>query len=414
MKIALVNDKYIHHEGGGAQESVRILAESLAARGHQASVWATTYRPGQGKTSEIHANVKVTFLPIANVYWPHGRRPSLLKPLWHAIDAHNPIMAQRIGQLLDEEKPDILHTNILAGFSTAIWAEAARRNISVVHTVRDYYLTCPKGTRFQNGAECVSTCTSCRLYSLPKRHATRHVDAFVSISGHLAREHMMDSPIREVIHNSYKAGGILPPKADTGGLKVGFLGRLFETKGIELLIDAVRQTDSAHLYLAGNGSPGYEEGLRQLAPSRATFLGTVPPRILFEKIDVLAVPSLWHEPFGRVAIEAMAWGIPVIASLRGGLPEIVQPGVNGWLFEPNEKDSLARFLRSLNPETCRSMREACLERSRAFLPEVITARYEQLYGRVLLYRRAKVNPGELKGLSSFSSISSTSTPPQSV
>jgi glycosyltransferase involved in cell wall biosynthesis len=411
MKIALVNDKYIHHEGGGAQESVRILAESLAARGHQVSVWATTYRPDQGRTCEIHAKVKVTFLPIANVYWPHGKRPGWLKPLWHAVDAHNPVMARRVGQLLDEERPDILHTNILAGFSPAIWAEASRRNIPVVHTMRDYYLTCPKGARFQNGAECGATCTSCQIYSLPKKLASQHVDAFVSISAHLAGQHRVDSPIREVIHNSYQAEGTLPPKTDRTGLKVGFLGRLFETKGIELLIDAVRQTDAAHLYLAGNGSPSYVEGLRHLAPSRTTFLGTVPPRNLFEKIDVLAVPSLWHEPFGRVAIEAMAWGIPVIASQRGGLPEIVQPGVNGWLFEPNKRDSLTRFLRSLNPETCRAMREACLERSRAFLPEVITAQYEQLYGRVLLYRQAKLNPSELKSMSSLAGITSTPIQP---
>jgi glycosyltransferase involved in cell wall biosynthesis len=396
MKIALVNDKYLHHEGGGAQESVRILAESLATRGHRVSVWATTYQPKQKRTTEIHAGVNVTFLPVANVYWPHGRRPKVLKPIWHAIDAHNPVMARRIGQLLDEEMPDILHTNILAGFSTAIWAEASRRRIPVVHTVRDYYLICPKGARFKDGTECASACASCRIYSLPKKQATRHVDAVVSISRHLANHHVVDSPIREVIHNGYQAAGTLPPRTEAGGLKVGFLGRLFETKGIELLIDAVGRTDAAHLYIAGSGLPGYVEDLRKLAPARTTFLGTVPPRRLFEKIDVLAVPSLWHEPFGRVAIEAMAWGIPVIASRRGGLPEIIQPGVNGWLFAPDEADSLSRFLHSLNPETCRSMRAACLERARAFLPEVITAQYEKLYQRVLLHRQAQMSPGESK------------------
>jgi glycosyltransferase involved in cell wall biosynthesis len=383
MKIALVNDKYIHHEGGGAQESVRILAESLAARGHQVSVWATTYRANQGRTTEVHANVQVTFLPVANVYWPHGKRPALLKPLWHAIDAYNPVMARRVGQLLDEERPDILHTNILAGFSTAIWAEASRRNIPVVHTLRDYYLTCPKGARFKDGAECGTSCASCWHYSLPKKHATKHVDALVAISRHLLRSHAIAAPIREIIHNSYKAEGTLPLRSDEGGLKIGFLGRLFETKGLELLIDAVRHTDSAHLYLAGKGSADYEDGLRQRATSRATFLGTVAPRSLFEKIDVLVVPSLWHEPFGRVAIEAMAWGIPVIASKRGGLPEIVQHGMNGWLFEPDEKDTLTQILRTLNPKNCRYKRDACLERSRAFLPEVITAQYERLYDRVL-------------------------------
>jgi glycosyltransferase involved in cell wall biosynthesis len=262
--------------------------------------------------------------------------------------------------------------------------------------VRDYYLVCPKGARFKDGADCASTCASCRLYSLPKKRATRHVDAVVSISRHLASHHVVESPIREVIHNGYRAAGTLPPRTDAGGLQVGFLGRLFETKGIELLIDAVRQAGSAHLYIAGSGLPGYVDGLRKLAPAHTTFLGTVSPKRLFEKIDVLAVPSLWHEPFGRVAIEAMAWGIPVIASRRGGLPEIVQPGVSGWLFEPDEAGSLSRFLRSLNPETCRSMREACLERARAFLPEVITARYEKLYDRVLLRRQEQISAGESK------------------
>jgi glycosyltransferase involved in cell wall biosynthesis len=391
MKIALVNDKYIHHEGGGAQESVRILAESLAIRGHDVSVYATTYQPDQVKFTEVHANVRVTFLPVANVYWPHGKRPAYLKPLWHAIDAHNPIMARRVGQLLDEERPDILHTNILAGFSPSVWAEASRRNIPVVHTLRDYYLTCPKGARFEKGTECRTSCTACWHYSIPKMHATRHVDAMVAISRHLLRAHSIASPIREVIHNSYQAQGALPAKSGEGPLKAGFLGRLFETKGIELLIDAVRQTDSAHLYLAGKGSPAYMESLRQRTPACTTFLGTVPPRILFEKIDVLVVPSLWHEPFGRVAIEAMAWGIPVIASRRGGLPEIVQDGINGWLFEPNETDSLSQFLRALTPETCRSKREACLRRARAFLPEVITVQYEQLYDRVLFQRETQMS-----------------------
>jgi glycosyltransferase involved in cell wall biosynthesis len=389
MKIALVNDKYIHHDGGGAQESVRILAESLASRGHQVSVWATTYLPNQKITTEVHAGVRVTFLPIANVYWPHGARPTLLKPLWHAIDSHNPIMARRVGQLLDEERPDILHTNILAGFSPAIWAEASRRGIPVVHTLRDYYLVCPKGARFKNGTECGSPCAACRVYNVAKKRALRHVDAFVSISRHLSRNHRLVSPIREVIHNSYRAEGTLPPKKDKGPLQVGYLGRLFETKGIELLIDAVQQTKSAHLYIAGKGVPDYVAGLRRMAPSRTTFLGTVPPRSLFEKIDVLVVPSLWHEPFGRVAIEAMAWGIPVVASLRGGLLEIIRHSVNGWLFEPNDPGKLAQILRMLTPKICHSRREACLQRARLFLPEVITEQYERLYDRVLLHRQTQ-------------------------
>jgi glycosyltransferase involved in cell wall biosynthesis len=389
MKIALINDKYIHHEGGGAQESVRILAETLVRHGHQVSVWATTYEEKQQRTTEMHAGVRVTFLPVKNVYWPHQKRPGPLKPLWHAIDSHNPLMARQVATLLDEEQPDLLHTNILAGFSPAVWAEAARRGVPVVHTLRDYYLNCPRGSMFKSGTDCPTSCTTCRIYSAPKHAALRHVDALVGISRHLLAAHhysedLGPAPVREVIHNSYAAAGELAPKAPSSRLRVGYLGRLCHTKGIELLLDAAAQVGSCDLFIAGKGDPGYEASLRARAGGNVTFLGVVPPRELFEKIDVLVAPSLWHEPFGRVAIEALAWGVPVIASRRGGLPEIVHDdGATGFLFEPDEKGSLVKILRSLTGKACADRRDACLQRARDFLPEEMARRYEQLYIRLL-------------------------------
>jgi len=66
--------------------------------------------------------------------------------------------------------------------------------------------------------------------------------------------------------------------------------------------------------------------------------------------DLVVVPSREPEPFGRVAIEAMSFGVPVIAANHGGLSEIVEDGRSGYLFEPNSADSLAqaleKFLRS--------------------------------------------------------------------
>ena len=154
-----------------------------------------------------------------------------------------------------------------------------------------------------------------------------------------------------------------------------------------MLIDAVTRglDDSARLLLAGAGEPDYERGLRDRCagvPGKVTFLGVVPPRELFEQIDVLAVPSLWREPFGRIVIEANAWGIPVVASRRGGLPEIVDDGVTGFLFDPDHEEELARTLRGLTPARCAAMRDACLDKARVFLPETIAGRYEALYRRV--------------------------------
>jgi glycosyltransferase involved in cell wall biosynthesis len=176
-------------------------------------------------------------------------------------------------------------------------------------------------------------------------------------------------------------------------LRVGYLGRLCPTKGIELLLESIRDAARTQLFIAGKGEAAYEAALRQQANRRTTFLGVVPPRALFEKIDVLVAPSLWHEPFGRIAIEALAWGVPVIASRRGGLPEILEHGGTGFLFEPNEPGSLAWLLRGLTPDACAAMRKACLRRALDFLPETMTSQYEEIYGDVIA--RA-TNPAKTK------------------
>ena len=394
MKIAFINEKYLYHSTGGAQQSVRLLAESLAGRGHEISVWTTTHRPEHAMTTEKHGGVRVVHLPVANVYWPHKRRPGHLKPLWHAIDAYNPFMAARVGRLLDAEKPDVLHTNIIASFSPSVWGEAHRRGVPVVHTLRDHYLRCPSGAMFTARGNCDRQCAVCTVYSAPKKFATRHVGAVVGISDYLLQEHLSrgyfrQNRVRAVIHNSYACDGSLPARDHTlTGLRIGYLGRLFETKGIELLIDAVTRglDEPAHLVIAGSGDPAYEGRLHARcadAPSRVTFLGDVPPRTLFGQIDVLVAPSLWNEPFGRVAIEANAWGIPVVASRRGGLPEIVEHGVTGFLFDPADPGELARTLRTLTPERCRAMRAACLRKAKEFRPEVIAKQYETLYRQLV-------------------------------
>src|SRR5690606_31120917 len=80
------------------------------------------------------------------------------------------------------------------------------------------------------------------------------------------------------------------------------------------------------------------------ADSRIDFVGYVRPADFYPTIDVLAVPSVWEEPLGMVAVEGLANHLPVVASNRGGLRETVVDGVNGYHCDPDKPESLEHAL----------------------------------------------------------------------
>jgi len=127
--------------------------------------------------------------------------------------------------------------------------------------------------------------------------------------------------------------------------------------------------------VGGTGNADYERELRSLAPGNLRFLGFVDPARVYRDIDVLVVPSLWHDPLPTTVLEAYQYGLPVIASARGGLPEIVEHGRTGFLFEPDDPAGLQRSIRMfaddrglaarMRPEVARKAASFTLERMRS-------------------------------------------------
>lgn len=133
----------------------------------------------------------------------------------------------------------------------------------------------------------------------------------------------------------------LPPS-----LRFSFLGRLLPMKGIEHLLKTVDTFEHPpEAYVGRTREEAYVNRLRDAYEhSRIHFLGFVAPTNFFAEIDVLVVPFVWHERFGRVVIEAYAHGTPVIAARRGGLPQIVGEGTTRWTFDPDGASSLRRCI----------------------------------------------------------------------
>lgn len=355
MKVAFVSTLYAPHETGGAERTVRTLAESLVRHGHQAL--AISLAPdGRAARGEI-GGVRTYYVPLANLHWPFANeRPSWLRRLaWHAIDAYNPVMGARVGEILARERPDVVQAGNLLGFSVAVWRAARRLDIPVVQMLHDYYLACPNASMFKAGRNCAAQCTRCRVLGTPRRRLSNIPVAVTSLSRRTLEKVegaglFRGVPHRFIAHGASQLHASPPPRPDKRPgepLVVGCLGRIERNKGIEVLLDAVARlpAGTVRVLLAGRGEPGYTEELRaRSAGSDIAFVGFVRPAELFAQIDLLVVPSLWEEPLGRVIYEAYEYGIPSAVSRAGGMPEIVEPGRTGFVFEPGNDSELAALL----------------------------------------------------------------------
>ena len=151
------------------------------------------------------------------------------------------------------------------------------------------------------------------------------------------------------------------PHRREGPLRLGYLGALMISKAPHLLAEAVREcgpaTATADFFGAPSpyhGDRAYSDGIAErLSQLGATVHGPVPHwqvARVFGAIDALVFPSVWEETSGIGAREALAAGVPVIASRIGGIPESVRDGVNGLLFAPGDVADLSRQIQRLADE----------------------------------------------------------------
>lgn len=183
---------------------------------------------------------------------------------------------------------------------------------------------------------------------------------------------------------------------------VGSIGRLVTWKGHHVVLrafaDFVAHCPDAHLLIAGApdvAEPGYDDYLRELAlnlgvADRVTLTGhrTDVPQVM-AALDVVCHAAIDPEPFGRVVIEGMAAGRPVIGSAAGGVLEIIEPGSSGLLFPPGNSQALASALTTLwqNPQLAASLAAAGRQRvERCFTSAQYLQGVQAVYAAVMAQR----------------------------
>jgi glycosyltransferase involved in cell wall biosynthesis len=289
----------------------------------------------------------------------------------------------RLRELARSTKPTVAHFhNTFPLISPAGYYAVRGLGIAVVQKLNNFRLLCPAATLLREGKVC-EECIAHKSFSPAIRHGCYRASrpATISVAAMLAGHRLAGTWTRlvdvyiaqtEFARRKFIEGGLpadriavsphmVSPDPGEGagrGDYALFVGRLSEEKGIDVLLRAWARLSEVPLLVAGDGPLAKESW-----PRGVTRLGNQTREqvyALMRDARVLVVPSTWYEIGPLVVVEALACGLPVIASNLGSMAERVNHGVNGLLFRPNDAEDLARQVRRAlqNPEALRLMRRA--------------------------------------------------------
>jgi len=384
----IINSLYYPNIIGGAEKSVQIIAENL----NKPDITPIVVSISDKEKIDYINRVKVYYIHHSNIYWSYYSKTkrAILKIFWHLFSLYNFIILNKIKRIIEKESPDIVHTNNLSEFSVGIWRVFKKKRIPVIHTLRDYSLLCPRATLFRRGDICRKKRLVCKLISAFRRFLSGYVDVVVGNSNFILKEHLNSGFFKNskkyVIYNSLESEKINPERRIVNNLRFGFIGLLSYHKGIELLLRVFKENDMGNLYIFGKGITGdYENYLKnKFMSNKIKFNGFVKTEKAFKTMDVLIVPSLWYDPLPRVIYEAYSYGVPVIGSDRGGIPEIIDTGKTGFVFDPYDEEQLREkiCIFKKDPTIIKSMSSYCIEKARDFLPKKVVQKYTNIYRKI--------------------------------
>jgi len=228
------------------------------------------------------------------------------------------------------------------------------------------------------------------------RWALKISDTIVAISSYTAREiaRFAQAPVEVIPYTLPFAEGTSKPRLPrAGGFQVLFVGRLVERKGVNHLIEAIARIPDARLVVIGDGPErqALEAGTRDLGlGSRVDFRGRVSDdelRATYAASDALVLPSILDargdtEGLGVVLLEAMSYGVPVVASDIGGITDIVEHNQSGLLVPPGDSAALAQALERLSRDAALAQRLGAAGEQRvrsAFGWTEIMAKWDAVY-----------------------------------
>ena len=397
MKILMVN-KFLYPKGG-AETYVLKLGKFLQERGHQVQYFGMSH-PKNVVGNEVGAYTA-----------PLDLKQSAARNLTAPFRIIYSAAARReIRKVLDSFSPDVVHLNNIQFYltpsiilETKKYMDDTGRKVRIVYTAHDYQLICPSHGLFDTNIQICEKClggnythclrTKCVKNSRAKSFlgmldayfwswskAYSYVDTIICCSEFLKKK--LDSQPRfrsktVALHNFVDEVSAVEVQKEGYVLEFGHLCR---DKGTLTLLEAARRMPQVQFVFAGYGEA--EEEIRKLP--NAEYVGFKTGRnleMLIRRAAVSVYPSEWYENCPFSVIESQMYGTPVIASRMGGIPELVDEGVTGELFEAGNAAELEEKLKKVlnDPGLLDNYRKDCLKKEFE-TPESYFRKLMKIYG----------------------------------
>lgn len=389
MKILMVN-KFLH-PNGGSETYIFKLGNYLVSRGHEVQFFGMEH---EGRCVGNRVNAYTSDMDF------HGGS-KLSKLTYPFKTIYSSEARKQIRRVLEDFQPDVVHLNNFTYQLTPSvilevvkWRKQENRKCRIVLTSHDSQLVCPNhmlynpnihvlcekclGGHFMNclKGRCIHGSTSKSVvgalegYFWKLKGTYKYIDTVICPSN-FNKEKMDSNPDLSgktvVLRNFIEKAG---HKETEKKKYVLFFGRFSEEKGINTLLDAVKNLPDIPFVLAGSGP--LEDKVNELSNIRNVGFKTGDELdTLIREAQFSLCPSEVHENCPFSVMESEERGTPVVGARVGGIPELIDDGVNGRLFEQKNSKELAAIIKELweNSQTVEQYSKECLKLNRDGLPE---------------------------------------------
>ncbi|MEK7795549.1 MAG: glycosyltransferase family 4 protein [Candidatus Hydrogenedentota bacterium] len=377
MNILLVNYRYFM--SGGPERYMFAVKALLESRGHRVVPFSFDYtqnvendyadyfaKPPGGADGAFYKDLKLS---------PIGKARLLAKSIYNR-DAYS-----RIQRIINGEKIDLVYAlQIVNTLYPSVVDAAHELGKPLVHRLSDFQYLCANYKFFRDGRVCedclhgahyhgfVHRClkdsyavSGARVFSLyldGVRPTRDKISAFVTPS-RILRDKMIEGgfPAAKFHHiPTFVDASVREPNPEPGDYFL-YAGAIDPFKGVHVLLDAIKQVPGARLLFAGYSLGDEEAKLRRRVEfegiSGVEFVGFKEDEALaalFQGARAVVLPALWYENVPNSILEAMAYAKPVVATVMGGIAEVVQHEHNGLLVPPGDSGALAAALQRLQDD----------------------------------------------------------------